>query len=263
MPLLVILLIPLAMIGCAAPPAAELEPLPTTPPPALDLPVAAPTPSPPPPGSPPPAPTGGEVGTGPHLLWVGFGGAYWPEMEDLDPTLSGFAPADFGEFDDWGFGMNFGYQGRIAEFERSSLWLGGEFGFASFENDRDFDITFPSGEIEEGTYTADLFYIAPTLACRVPFGSLVEGYARGGAGYYSLSLYESFWGYGEDIDDDDGFGGFVALGIDIRMGETPVILRIEDVIHFVDLDPFPDVLVGEDEVNGPLQQFLVGLGIRF
>jgi hypothetical protein len=252
------ILIAIALLaGCAAPPPEpELVPLPTD----HDLPLAAPVqlPQPVAPPARPPEPLGG------NQVWVTLGPGYWQEIADLDTSASLLPPNEFGEFEEWGFGIGFGDQGRIAQRDWQSLWLGGELGFAGFENEEEFLILFSSGEIEEGSFSADLFWLTPTVTWRAELApqDAAAGYVRLGGGYYDLSLTEAFWGYADEVDSDDGLGWFFAVGFEIRLGDSPVFLRIEDQVHYFDLEPFPDVLPGEDAVDGPLHCFQIGVTIR-
>lgn len=201
--------------------------------------------------------------TGAHLLSFSLGPGYWAGLGDVDPSSSGFSPDEFGDFEEWGFAVSFGYEGRVAELETGSLWLGGQFLFASFPNEEDFAVlVLPSGNTIDGDYSAGLFSFTPTIAYRADLANGLEGFVRGGAGYYSISLQESFDGYTDDIDDDSSFGGFVALGLDIRLADQ-IALRIEDQIHFTDLDAFPDILPAEGTIDDPIHIFQIGLSVRY
>ena len=206
-------------------------------------------------------PTGPEKG--PHIVSGGLGAAYWPGLGDVDPGSAGFDPDEFGAFDDWGVSLTLGYEGRVAELPVGSLWLGGLFSFASFENDSSFPvITLPSGNTLDGDYTADLLMVTPTVTYRADLFTGVDGFLRGGAGYYRLALNESYDIYYDDVDDDDAFGGFVGLGLDIRVAEQ-IAVRIENQVHFVDLEPFPNVLPDESTVDDPIYFLTIGASFRF
>ncbi len=206
-------------------------------------------------------PTG--PGKGPHVIAANLGAAYWPGLGDVDPGSAGFDPEEFDAFDKWGVALNVGYEGRIADGRLGSLWLGGQLSIASFENDSTFPVvTLPSGNTLDGDYTADLLTVTPTLTWRADLRTGVDGFVRGGAGYYRLALNESYDLYYDDIDDDEAFGGFVGLGLDIRLTEQ-VSLRLENQVHFVELDAFPDVLPEEDTVDAPIYFFGAGVSYRF
>ena len=75
------------------------------------------------------------------------------------------------------------HQHRAVELPVGSLWLGGLFSFASFENDSSFPVvTLPSGNTLDGDYTADLLMVTPTLTYRADLFTGVDGFLRGGAG---------------------------------------------------------------------------------
>jgi hypothetical protein len=206
-------------------------------------------------------PTGPEKG--PHIVSGGLGAAYWPGLGDVDPASAGFDPDEFGPFDEWGVSLALAYEGRVADLPVGSLWLGGLFSFASFENDSSFPVvTLPSGNTLDGDYTADLLMVTPTLTYRADLGVGVDGFLRGGAGYYRLALNESYDIYYDDIDDDQAFGGFIGFGLDIRVAEQ-IAVRIENQVHFVELEPFPDILPDEGTVDDPIYFLTIGASFRF
>ena len=206
-------------------------------------------------------PTGPEQG--PHIVSGGLGGAYWPGLGEVDPASAGFDPDEFGPFDEWGVSLSLGYEGRVADLPLGSLWLGGLFSFASFENDSSFPvITLPSGNTLDGDYTADLLMVTPTLTYRADLATGVDGFLRAGAGYYRLALNESYDIYYDDVDDDQAFGGFVGLGLDIRVAEQ-IAVRVENQVHFVDLEPFPEILPDERTVDDPIYFLTIGASFRF
>lgn len=206
-------------------------------------------------------PTG--PGKGPHLISANLGASYWPALADVDPGSAGFDPDEFDAFDKWGVALNVGYEGRIAEGRFGSLWLGGQLSLASFENDSTFTVvTLPSGNTLDGDYTADLLTVTPTLTWRGDIRTGIDGFVRGGAGYYRLALNESYDIYYDDIDDDEAFGGFVGLGLDIRLAEQ-VSLRLENQVHFVELEAFPKVLPEQGTVDDPIYFFAAGVSYRF
>lgn len=206
-------------------------------------------------------PTG--PGKGPHIVSGNLGAAYWPGLGDVDPASAGFDPDEFGPFDEWGVSLSLGYEGRIADLPAGSLWLGGLFSYASFENDSSFPVvTLPSGNTLDGDYTADLLLVTPTLTYRADLGVGVDGFLRGGAGYYRLALNESYDIYYDDIDDDQAFGGFVGFGLDIRVAEQ-IAVRVENQVHFVDLEPFPNTLPEEGTVDDPVYFLTIGAAFRF
>lgn len=230
----------LGATGCAAPGAWGRP----TPPPS-----AEPVPPPPPPG--------------PHLFSISIGAAFWPELGDVDPTSSGFSPDDFGEFEEWGGSFAMTYHHRVAEFETGALWLGGDLAVSSFENKRSFDVfTLPSGRTIDGTYSANLIRFSPSLLYRVPLAERVTGFIGGGFGLYSISLIEEFDGFSDDIDSDTTFGGFLSLGFDFRIADSPFSIRLEEQMHFVDLDAFESTIPADSSVDGPIHHLLFGVAIQ-
>ena len=239
-------LLPLALVtttGCHLPPRGSHAA-------ARDVVVQAEPETPPPP-----------IERGPHMLGLSLGAGYWPDMGDVDPSSSGFSPDDFGAFEEWGGAFSMSYHHRVTEFDdSSSLWLGGEFGLGSFENERSFDVlTLPSGNTIDGSYSANLIWFTPSLYLHHEFTPQTVGFFGGGAGIYSISLNEEFDGYSDDIDDDTAFGGFLSLGIDFRFSEAPVAIRLESQTHFVELDAFESTLPGDPTVDGPVHFFMIGV----
>lgn len=244
----------LLLNGCAIPHGAAARSG-TASPPAVST-HAVSTPAVPPAATPPPR-------SGPHLLSFSLGAGYWPGLGDIDPTSSGFSSDDFGDFEEWGGTFGLGYHHRVAQFEHGDLWLGGDFSVSAFENERSFDVlTLPSGNTIDGSFSANLIRLTPSATYRISFAERVTGFVGGGFGLYATELVEEFDGFSDDIDSDSAFGAFLNWGIDFGIGDSPFSIRLEEQIHFVELDAFDRTIPADSTVDGPIHQFLFGVSLQ-
>jgi hypothetical protein len=196
-------------------------------------------------------------------LDIMFGGSMWNDLGNLDPRGVG-PPGHFGDFDDWGFAFDMGYDRVISGNEHGDFTLGLEFGWSTFENDGSGLIS-PYSEI-----TASMFYVTPVVRWMWHLSRIVTITPGFGAGYYGFSIdeydtyyYGWYWGYsGRTLNQDSAFGGFASLATDFHMSPTSAI-RIDNKFHFVEFEGLDSLMPLADDVDGPIYTLEIGFVFSF
>jgi hypothetical protein len=193
----------------------------------------------------------------------GFGGAYWADRPGLDPDIDFPTEQGFGSIQSWGVGFDLSYHHRVVERGDNSLWLGGRFGVQGWEERQSFRVRLPSGEVIDDDVSTSVVQFTLSARAEHDFGGW-SGFVGAGGGYYELQINEEedFWGGTDELADDGALGGFLSFGFDFDAGPN-VVLRLENLVHFVHFDGLDEFTPGEDTLTGPFNVVQLAIVGRF
>ena len=141
---------------------------------------------------------------------------------------------------------------RVAEFEHSTLLVGGEAGFFRTDSNIPGLTTHLS---------AQGMYFIPSL--KLALGRQRNIYLDAGTGVYIVGFNETGcddFGCGElqELWEDSQFAGYLGIGADLRFNKSWA-LAFEAKVHFADFDTITGLGVGPQSLDGPIYLFQVGV----
>lgn len=183
-----------------------------------------------------------------------LGGVYWEDLGEVEPTLGVAQPGDYGNFDAWGYNLEFGYHRRLRLRPNDELRAGLDLGVFFNENSESFDaVILPSGRTIEGRLNSRGLYLTPSV--RWLFGSrpFYRWYLGAGAGYYELDFVEQVGGWEtEEYFSSSTFGGYLSVGVVFRY------FCLESKVHFVDFGDVGRLAPEAGDLTGPIYLFQFG-----
>lgn len=200
-----------------------------------------------------------------HLLALGLGPVYWPDLHDADPTGSSFV-SDLGRFHTWGFSLEFAYQYRAAQWGSVDALFNIDMGILNNESSDRTDLVLPPyGGTFPDDLVANVLFLTP--GARFVFANTERWrfHAGFGAGLYLAEFVEerSYYGYdyeGRELWDETTLGGYLSLGGDYRVWtQRPRWrMRFEYKAHFADFGDTAPIAPGGGDLKGPIQTLFVG-----
>jgi hypothetical protein len=188
---------------------------------------------------------------------------YWPDLAHLQPTTG--LTSKYGDFQKWGYNLEFGGYYRMARFRDRDVRIGGELGFFFSTSSNHVDTTImPAGRTARIDLNSRGIYLTPGV--RYFFGkrTMPRFYVGGGSGLYGMDVVTMMNG-GTELDtyyEKYTFGGYVSGGVSIPVSQSHPkwTLIFEVKTHFVHFGEAQSFATNTEQLSGPINIFQVGLG---
>ncbi len=201
-----------------------------------------------------------------NLFAFAAGATYWGNLNNIEPDPSVVDSEKFGRFNSWGYNLEFAYHRNVARWGAMDLFVGGDFGLFTNENEKRFDVTLaPSGEKIQGHILSRGLYLTPSAKLMMRRPESWRFFVGAGLGYYLLDFAELIGGGFEsnEVLEKHTVGGYLSLGVDFPLSQsrTGLILGLENKLHLVNFGDLEGFAPGAGDLTGPIN--IIQLGIAW